>query len=91
MSLILYFIAFCFNKSQVDGKYVLSGDHIESASPADPSFWVIHPTLERLLHARLLAGGFSDESWATDAKNQFVCNYAKCVIDETGQGSFHWK
>ena len=25
--------------------YNFLGDHIESASPADPSFWVIHPTL----------------------------------------------
>jgi hypothetical protein len=30
-----------------------AGDHLESASPADPSFWVVHPTLERLLHVDL--------------------------------------
>eukprot|EP01034_Spumella_vulgaris_P037635 gene37635-46430_t len=32
-----------------DGGRIFPGDHLESASPADPSFWVIHPTLERLL------------------------------------------
>lgn len=32
-----------------DGYKVFGGDHLESASPADPSFWVIHPALERML------------------------------------------
>jgi Common central domain of tyrosinase len=46
-----------------DGAKIFGGDHIESSSPADPSFWVIHPTLERLLHAKLMSGGFDDETW----------------------------
>jgi len=66
-----------------DGGKVFSGDHLESASPTDPSFWVIHPTLERLLHAKLMAGGFEDESWATDAKSDSVCDKAACYYDGT--------
>lgn len=64
----------------------LPGDHIESASPADPSFWVIHPTLERLLHAKLLSGGFADESWAVDQTNDFVCsNHGLCAMNDSGR------
>lgn len=65
-----------------DGYKIYPGDHIESASPADPSFWVIHPTLERLLHARLMVGGFDDESWSSDAKNDYVCSGNLCKKDD---------
>mmetsp|Transcript_16903 Transcript_16903/g.58236 ORF Transcript_16903/g.58236 Transcript_16903/m.58236 type:complete len:648 (-) Transcript_16903:69-2012(-) len=43
----------------------LSGDHASLA--LDPSFWPIHPAVERVYMFRLLHGGFSNESWtATD-------------------------
>jgi hypothetical protein len=65
-----------------DGQKIFSGDHLESASPADPSFWVMHPTLERLLHARLMAGGFDDETWAADVKEDFVCQKSECYSED---------
>ena len=68
-----------------DGGKIFSGDHLESASPSDPSFWVIHPTLERLLQARFMAGGFDDESWATDPVNDFVCSKWSCYESEFGE------
>jgi hypothetical protein len=61
-----------------DGGKIFVGDHLESSSAEDPSFWVIHPTLERLLHAKLLAGGFETEDWTTDSVNDFVCNHPDC-------------
>jgi hypothetical protein len=61
-----------------DGGKIFSGDHLESASPHDPSFWVIHPTLERLYHAKMMAGGFEDDSWSSDSVNDFVCDKAEC-------------
>ena len=63
-----------------DGAKVFVGDHLESASPADPSFWVIHPTLERLLHARYMAG-FSTENWPSDAQDDYVCDKSACYED----------
>jgi hypothetical protein len=33
---------------------VVEGEMIESASPADPLFWVIHPVIEKLLQAKRL-------------------------------------
>lgn len=66
-----------------DGQKIFSGDHLESASPADPSFWVIHPTLERLLHAKLMAGGFDNETWATLEED--VCDKAMCYNSDTGE------
>jgi hypothetical protein len=59
----------------------ISGDQIESASPADPSFWPIHPTLERALQARLMAG-FSDMTWPTMEQaisgEKYVCDKVNC-------------
>ena len=64
---------------------IFSGDHLESASPADPSFWPIHPTQERLYHAKMFAGGFLNYTavWpsATGAPKldyDWVCNHAEC-------------
>ena len=57
---------------------VFSGDNFESASPIDPIFWVIHPTLERLLHAKLISGGFADESWGVDPIKDNVCVTPSC-------------
>ena len=41
----------------------VDGDHLESASPLDPSFWPVHPTLERLWQFKKMAGLFDDETW----------------------------
>lgn len=48
---------------------VFPGDHLESASSADPSFWPIHPTLERLLQAKHMAHGFTSVDWPTDVED----------------------
>lgn len=70
------------------GKF-FTGDHLESASPGDPSFWVIHPTLERLLHAKLLAGGFASEAWTSDVVNDFVCIKSTCYNSTTGTSDYY--
>jgi hypothetical protein len=71
-----------------DGQRVFSGDQLESASPSDPSFWPIHPTLERLVHAKFMAGGFDDYSWNSDVKEEFVC--AKSACYEPNMGSIDY-
>lgn len=63
---------------------MFSGDNYESASPVDPVFWLIHPPLERLLHVKLMGGGFEDEVWHTDPVTQTVCDFAQCYDDSTG-------
>ena len=55
-----------------DGYKIFSGDHLESASPADPSFWPIHGNLERILQARYLSGGFPDFDWPTVAEGKAI-------------------
>lgn len=55
---------------------VFGGDHAESASPSDPSFWPIHPTLERLLHAKMIAGGFNTSGWDSEADD--ACIRSSC-------------
>ena len=61
-----------------NGYKIVPGDHLESASPTDPSFWPIHPTLERLLHAKFMSGGFENNTWHTDPINENVCHHASC-------------
>lgn len=43
----------------------VSGDQLEAGSPADPSFWPVHPTIERLWNWKKITGSFSDETWPT--------------------------
>ena len=64
---------------------IFSGDHLESASPADPSFWPIHPTQERLFQAKMMAGGFDVWVWpnttgqATPVSTfEWICNHSEC-------------
>ena len=61
-----------------DGYKIVPGDHLESASPTDPSFWPIHPTLERLMQAKFMSGGFENNTWHTDPVNENVCHHASC-------------
>jgi len=39
------------------------GEHIEASSPADISFWPIHPTLERLLQYKQIVKPLTDLTW----------------------------
>ena len=68
---------------QGDGSKVFGGDHLESASPADPSFWPIHPTTERLLQVKYMSGGFTTDEWPSDASNEYVCNKVSCYNSAT--------
>ena len=61
-----------------DGFKIFGGDHLESASPADPSFWPIHPTLERLLHAKYMVNGFDTDKFPSDSASEYVCNKQIC-------------
>lgn len=70
-----------------DGYRVFVGDHLESASPSDPSFWPIHPTQERLLQAKFMAGGFDTSTWATDPDD--VCDKAKCYEADYGDKDYY--
>ena len=67
-----------------DGSLIFGGDHLESASPADPSFWPIHPTSERLMQAKYMAGGFASDAWPTDALGEYVCNKVSCYDSDVG-------
>jgi len=62
-----------------DGYKIFVGDHLESASAFDPSFWSIHPTQERLLQLKYMVGiSFGEKDWPTDFENQYVCDKPSC-------------
>ena len=64
-----------------------AGDHYESSAVSDPSFWVIHPTIERLTHAKFMSGGFDDETWATSTEDDFICTKQICYDEDLDQTS----
>merc|ERR1719421_1197882 len=41
------------------------GEQIEAASPADVSFWPVHPTMDRLLQYKRMAQDFTNNYWGT--------------------------
>ena len=59
------------------------GDHLEAASAADPSFWPIHPTIDRLIQARYMSGGYANYTWPTDGESDYVCDKAECFQPST--------
>ena len=67
-----------------DASKIFVADHLESASPYDPSFWPIHPTQERLLQIKYMIGSFSNEDWPTDSINSYVCDKASCYEADYG-------
>jgi len=70
-----------------NGYRIFVGDHLESASPSDPSFWVIHTTQERLLQAKFMAGGFGTQTWTTDVTT--VCEKHECYESEYGASGYY--
>jgi len=73
-----------------NGYRVFYGDHLDpSASPSDPSFWSIHPMQERLLHIKYMTGGFSDDTWPSDSKHDYVCTLAQCYEASDDTYAYH--
>lgn len=68
-----------------DAFRIFVGDHLESASPSDPSFWPIHPTQERLLQVKFMTGGGKYYSWPTStSSNDYVCDKDECYEADYG-------
>jgi len=69
-----------------DGSKIIQGDQLESASADDPSFWVIHPVMERALHLRQVSDGFEEFEWPSDVSE--LCLKPECIFDNFGK-DFH--
>eukprot|EP01035_Chromulina_nebulosa_P020765 gene20765-26925_t len=65
---------------------IITGDQFISSSAADPAFWPIHPTLERLYHAKLMTSGFSSTQYPDD---YHACSYPQCYDMETQEYGYH--
>ena len=57
------------------------GDQLEAGSPIDPSFWPVHPTVERLWMHKKLKGAMGDETWpdGTGPLHRITAMYANCT------------
>ena len=49
------------------------------------SFWPIHPTLERLLQAKYIGGGFDTDDWPNDTNDGYICDKSTCYEYEYGK------
>lgn len=63
------------------------GEMLEAASPADIMFWVIHPTIERLLFAKRIPGVTkmgpkSFSKWETDGSGEEWLSYSYYTLAE---------
>lgn len=57
----------------------VSGDQLEAGSPVDPSFWPIHPTMDRLLQYKHMVNEFVDQGWANpDGATKFCSSDTTC-------------
>ena len=64
-----------------------TGEQMEAASPLDPSFWPIHPTMERLLHWKRIIQPFANSSWAApDDGETTYCVYHNTALNSKCAG-----
>ena len=49
---------------------------------------MVHPTIERLLHFKLLSGGFPNEKWYTDPVKEEVCEKPSCYNSTFGRSDY---
>ncbi|CAM9474204.1 unnamed protein product [Heterosigma akashiwo] len=73
------------------------GEMYTSSAPGDPTFWLIHPTAERLLNWRRLSSGVFplDLSWGyvhsrstNPSDNGWVCDWTGVSVDQTAEGKW---
>jgi hypothetical protein len=69
-----------------NGHMYTFADHLESASTADPSFWSIHPTIERTIQLGFISKRYSVFNWESLGKKK-ICDKFLCY-DEHGVYSF---
>jgi hypothetical protein len=73
---------------------VQEGEMIESASPADPMFWIIHPAIERMLQAKRLPGvtnmgGTEFYKWpVVDGSNETWLQYSYYTFEAGSNPNF---
>lgn len=60
------------------GRAPYGGDHLESSSPTEASFWPIHPTMDRLYQYKQLVAPFQEDVWDFDDEvpGQMYCIYS---------------
>lgn len=56
---------------------VVMGDHASSAASSDPSFWVIHGTVERMLQLMRIENRFTTEDWGTEVFDSNIHPYTE--------------
>lgn len=63
-----------------DGYRIFTGDLQSSSAPADPVFWPSTLNVERLLHAKMIGGGFRSVDWPKTAA--LSCEKSTCYEED---------
>merc|ERR1711998_743890 len=73
-----------FVKTMICNTAYVSGDQLEAGSPSDPSFWTIHPTVDRLLQYKHIANEFENDDWGNVAGDTSYCTTSNSGSDCEG-------
>lgn len=57
------------------------GDQLEAASPIEPAFWPIHPTMDRLIQFRQLVNPLTDLDWEVSEDDDRYEDWSNCNYD----------
>ncbi|CAM9789553.1 unnamed protein product, partial [Scytosiphon promiscuus] len=67
---------------------IFDGDHLQAGSSLDPTFWPMHPTMERMFMFSTLTGKTSDMSWPDDSEDPSIKWLSKYGDECTGHRGF---
>ncbi|CBJ25520.1 ortho-aminophenol oxidase [Ectocarpus siliculosus] len=62
---------------------IFDGDHLHAGSSLDPTFWAMHPTMERLFMFSSLTGQLTDFHWP-DSEFSYTDSDGNIVVETTG-------
>ncbi|KAJ8600603.1 hypothetical protein CTAYLR_010048 [Chrysophaeum taylorii] len=66
------------------------GEQLEAASPIDPSFWPIHPTMDRLLAWKRIVQPFREPAWQNVSGETVYCASSSSSSSQNCEGHHPW-
>eukprot|EP00752_Nemacystus_decipiens_P002258 g2139.t1 len=77
--------------AEVCSSTIYLGEHMHAGSSPDPSFWPMHPTMERLFMFSVLTGQISDWTWPNNdatSTSERLSNYGDTCVGHGGSDVF---
>ncbi|CAM9421765.1 unnamed protein product [Ectocarpus sp. 6 AP-2014] len=77
--------------AEVCASTIHDGDHLQAGSSLDPTFWPMHPTMERLFMFARLTGNTNDLDWPdadSSSSNEMISRYGDDCVGHGGSDVF---